>query len=179
MCVWPPSCTVSQHVRCCWLRLEKGQNFSCNICQCCMLYCLARFAQQCCTRACTLVRFATPNMWQHIAIGWSSTCNMLSPTDVANMLYWNDAIIRPVHRALQFSEKPWLKEYIEFNTEKRKEAKNSFEKDYFKLMNNSVFGKTMENIRKRCNVYLETDRDHFYVKQQNQLMYCVKFLVKI
>ena len=69
--------------------------------------------------------------------------------------------LKRVHRALQFSEKPWLKEYINFNTEKRKEAKNSFQKDYFKLMNNSVFGKTMENIRKRCNIYLETDRDHF------------------
>ena len=42
----------------------------------------------------------------------------------------------------------------------RKRANDSFQKDYFKLMNNSVFGKTMENIRKRCNVYLETDRDH-------------------
>ena len=69
--------------------------------------------------------------------------------------------LKRVHRALQFSEKPWLKEYINFNTEKRQEAKDSFEKDYFKLMNNSVFGKTMENIRKRCNFYLETDRDHF------------------
>ena len=67
--------------------------------------------------------------------------------------------LKAVHRVLQFSEKPWLKEYIDFTTEKRKEAKNSFQKDSFKLMNNSVFGKTMENIRKRCNVKLVTDGD--------------------
>ena len=62
--------------------------------------------------------------------------------------------LKKIHRGIKFIESEWMKPYIEMNTNLRTKAKNNFEKDFFKLMNNSVFGKTMENIRNRVNVKL-------------------------
>ena len=66
--------------------------------------------------------------------------------------------ITAVHRGISFEQSPWMEPYIRKNTELRKTAANSFEKDFFKLMNNSVFGKTIENIRKRQNIVLVDNR---------------------
>ena len=68
--------------------------------------------------------------------------------------------VTKIHRILTFKQSDWMNKYINFNTEK-KNANNDFEKDFRKLMTNSIYGKTMENLRKRINVRLVNNERDF------------------
>ena len=74
-------------------------------------------------------------------------------------------VVKNIHRAIKFHQRQWLKPWIDFNTNKRKEATSDFEKDMFKLMNNAVYGKTMENVRNHMDFEL--------VSTQTRLQKCI------
>ena len=65
-------------------------------------------------------------------------------------------VLKEVHSAISFNQDEWLKPYIEMNNKLRTEAKNEFDKDFFKLMNNPVFGRTLENVRKHRHIKFVT-----------------------
>ena len=68
--------------------------------------------------------------------------------------------IKQVHRVISFKQNKWLEKYIDFNTQKRNQAVNDFEKDFYKLLNNAFYGKTMENVRNRCKIEI-IKRDNY------------------
>ena len=72
---------------------------------------------------------------------------------------YSQLVLKRVHRVIKFDQKAWLKPYIDVNTELRQKAKNNLEQDFLKLMNNSVYGKAMENVRKNGKIKLLTTEE--------------------
>jgi hypothetical protein len=87
---------------------------------------------------------------------------------IKNLLYYHSLGCEfKINRVIQFKQSAWLEKYINLNTKLRTQAKNDFEKDFYKLMNNSVFGKLMENIRERVDIKLATNWEYArkYIKK--------------
>ena len=87
-------------------------------------------------------------------------------------------ILKKVHRVTKLNQKAWPKPYIDMNTKLRQKVKNNFEQYFFKPMNNAVFGKTMENVRKHRNIKLVTKerRRNYLVSEPNY--HTTKYLAK-
>ena len=78
-------------------------------------------------------------------------------------------VLKKIHRIIKFKQNTWLKSYIDMNTDLRKRTKNDLERDFFKLINNAVFGKTLENVRKHRYINLATTerRKNYLVSEPN------------
>ena len=73
--------------------------------------------------------------------------------------------LKKIHRILKFKQSDWMRSYIDFNTQKRTISNNDADKNFFKLMNNSVYGKTMENLRRKIElVVVKNSQDCIYIK---------------
>ena len=81
-------------------------------------------------------------------------------------------IVDKVHNIILFRQSRWLEKYINFNTQKRNQAVNDFEKDFYKLLNNAFYGKTMENVRNRLKIkFIKKDNYREIIKQQSKLTF--------
>ena len=91
----------------------------------------------------------------------------------------NRLVLKKVYRVIKFNQNVWLKPYIDMNTDRRKKAKKDFAKDLFKLVNNAVFGKTMENVKNHGVLTLSQQKEEETIWCQNKIIILQSFSQKI
>ena len=78
-------------------------------------------------------------------------------------------VVGEIHETISFKQSKWLEKYIIFNTQKRNQAKNDFEKDFYKLLDNAFYGKTMENVRIRLKIdFIKEDETDKIIERQSK-----------
>ena len=98
--------------------------------------------------------------------------NYLCHYRMLNFYVRHGMIVDRIYNIISFKQSRWLKKYISFNTQKRNKAKNDFEKDFYKLLNNAFYGKTMENVRNRLKIkFIKKDDYREIIKQQSKLTF--------
>ena len=103
---------------------------------------------------------------------WSDKKNYLVHYRMLKFYIKHGMIIDKVHNIISFKQSKWLDKYINFNTQKRNKAKNDFEKDFYKLLNNAFYGKTMENVRNRLKIkFIKKDDYREILRQQSKLTF--------
>ena len=103
---------------------------------------------------------------------WSDKKNYLVHYRMLKFYIRHGMVADKVHNIISFRQSKWLEKYISFNTQKRNQALNDFEKDFYKLLNNAFYGKTMENVRNRLKIKFIKKVDHReIIKQQSKLTF--------
>ena len=103
---------------------------------------------------------------------WSDKKNYLVHYRMLKFYIMLGMIVDKIHDIISFRQNKWLEKYINFNTQKRTQARIDFEKDFYKLLNNSFYGKAMENVRNRLKVkFIEKDDTERFIKQQSKLTF--------
>ena len=103
---------------------------------------------------------------------WSDKKNYLIHYRLLKFYIRHGMIVDKIHNVISFKQSRWLEKYINFNTQKRNKAKNDFEKDFYKLLINAFYGKTMENVRNRLKIkIIKKDDYREIIKQQSKLTF--------
>ena len=116
------------------------------------------------------IKPGTYNQTKKLICDWSDKRNYLVQYTMLKFYVRHGMIVGEVHEIISFRQSRWLEEYINFITQKRNQAVNDFEKDFHKLLNNALYGRTMENVRNCLKIeFVEKNNDREIIKQQSKL----------